>query len=101
MLFEDVVYFLNEEVSEILKLKQTFSLSFQPWKRQTVCYLENRVKRAVVKWIDPQKKQKTQNINSVFNTHLSASLDSIAVQVLTAQSNHQVSIQQFVQHEFL
>lgn len=33
--------------------------------------------------------------------HLSASLDSIAVQVLTAQSNHQVSIQQFVQHELL
>lgn len=49
----------------------------------------------------PQKKKNPQNINSVFNTHLSASLDSIAVQVLTAKGNHQVSIQQFVQHEFL
>lgn len=34
-------------------------------------------------------------------TDLSASLDAIAVQVLAAQGNYQVSVQQFVQHKFL
>lgn len=39
-MFADIVNFLNKQVSEILQLRQTHSLSFQPRQWQAVCYLE-------------------------------------------------------------
>lgn len=54
-----------------------------------------RVKRAVEVNRTDQKKKKKKTLILFLkhkSTHLSASLDRIAVQILTAQSNHQVSI---------
>lgn len=100
--------FLKQKIPEIVDLRQTTGLSPQPRWRQTICYLDSTCQRAKELGGVTSNYWNATSVSKVkafckknLCKNLSGRMDSTTVPCVTAEGNHQVPVQQFVQHQLL